>query len=358
MPESPRILLVTPSAVQLRPPSDFVTHVTLNEIASLRSGPRPPDFDFLIQGAATGEVATEVLMHAINGHDGESTLLLPLDTYDWLNHVPFLPPRMLALLPGIGRGVLMVVPKQRWMDLQKPPQDANVREDLARFSRREFPIQLAPATQPVASAVHSFIPPLLAPNSRGKHTWSRPHFDKLWLNDIEGDAAAATTVRAGIAQLNDLLDESHNLAQSIEGHHDGDYWHAIMHRREPDYGNSKYWFRHVGQHPVFGQLAPRAADTLNNASADIRSHWAPKLKVDSNWDPFAFVDLCEAAARDEDSSLGLTARRIQWLEMLLLLKHCCDHAATCHEAVQILPSHDEVDAKAPSHEDSQRKEER
>jgi len=322
MPESPRILLVTPSKVRPQPVTASVAHVTLNEIASARSGPRPPDFTFLVQGAAAGDIATEILLNAIDSHDGESTLLLPLHSYDWLNHVHDMPARVLALLPGIGRGVLMVVPKQRLMDLHQPPQDVNVREDLARFSRREFPIRLVSTTQPVASAVYPFIPPLLSPDARGKHAWIRPHFDKLWLKEIEGDTPAATTIRAGVAQLNDLLEESHNLAQSIEGDPDGDYWHAIMHRREPDYGNAKYWFRHVGRHPVFAQLAPRAAEILNNAPADIRSHWSPKLKVDSSWDPFAFVDLCEAAARDEDSPLGLTARRIQWLEMLLLLKHC------------------------------------
>ena len=321
MPESPRILLVTPSKVRLQPATDLVTHLTLNEIARARSGPRPPDFVFLVQGAAAGHIATEILLNAIDGHDGESTLLLPLHNYDWLHLVNSLPSRVLALLPGIGRGVLMVVPKQRLMDLQTPPQDANVRDDLARFSRREFPTRLVPTTQPVASAVHPFILPLLSPDARGKHARIRPHFDKLWLKEIEGNTPAATTIRAGVAQMHDLLEESHNLAQSIEGHPDGDYWHAIMHRREPDYGNSKYWFRHVGRHPVFAQLAPRAAEILNDAPADIRSHWAPKLKVDAGWDPFAFVDMCESAAGEEDSPLGLTARRIQWLEMLLL-KHC------------------------------------
>jgi hypothetical protein len=131
-----------------------------------------------------------------------------------------------------------------------------------------------------------------------------------------------TALLAGCYQLHDMLDASHELAQAIEGHPDGDYWHAIMHRREPDYGNSKYWFRHVGRHPVFAQLAPRAAEILSEAPDDVRSRWASRLKVDAAWDPFAFVDLCESAAGDEEGELELTARRIQWSEMLLLLRHC------------------------------------
>jgi hypothetical protein len=141
-----------------------------------------------------------------------------------------------------------------------------------------------------------------------------------------------TALKAGLLLIADDLHGSHEYSQSIEGegrHRAGDYWHAIMHRREPDYGNSKYWIRRVGSHPLFPELAELATNILKNSSADEAAIWSNKL-TRKGWDAFAFVDLCQQCARAEDSSLGLAARRIQWMEMLLLLDHTSRDAMFGH----------------------------
>src|SRR6185295_3279275 len=52
---------------------------------------------------------------------------------------------------------------------------------------------------------------------------------------------APATCRAGLWLLQDFLDESHAISQDIDTR-EGSFWHAIMHRREPDASNSKYWW--------------------------------------------------------------------------------------------------------------------
>src|SRR5207245_11135 len=84
----------------------------------------------------------------------------------------------------------------------------------------------------------------LVPNSNG-NAKIKAEFDSLNLGS--GDWAAC--VRSGLYLRFNFLDESHTISQGIHTV-EGSYWHAIMHRREPDYSNAKHWFRKVGQHPV------------------------------------------------------------------------------------------------------------
>jgi hypothetical protein len=134
------------------------------------------------------------------------------------------------------------------------------------------------------------------------------------------NASMAKACLAGLWLYYDFLDESHSLSQTIETT-TGSYWHGLMHRREPDYDNAKYWFRRVGPHPVFEPLQKAAAEL---AAADPHPA-AAFLREQVQWDPFAFVDLCQATTtgRAEVTSLG---ERIQQREWQLLFDWCYRHA--------------------------------
>ena len=64
------------------------------------------------------------------------------------------------------------------------------------------------------------------------------------------DREMAQACIAGVWLYHDFLDESHTISQKLQST-TGSYWHGIMHRREPDYANAKYWFDRVSEHPIF-----------------------------------------------------------------------------------------------------------
>src|SRR5712672_4382044 len=71
-------------------------------------------------------------------------------------------------------------------------------------------------------------------------------------------ARVVPAIRAGLYLYFDCWEQAHEVAQDINTP-EGSYWHAIVHRQEPDPGNAGYWFRQVGSHAIFPALQLRAA---------------------------------------------------------------------------------------------------
>ncbi|MGH7452477.1 MAG: hypothetical protein ACRENG_14110 [bacterium] len=135
------------------------------------------------------------------------------------------------------------------------------------------------------------------------------------------DADMARACLAGIWLYHDFLEESHQISQSIATI-TGSYWHGIMHRREPDFSNSKYWFHRVGEHPIFASLRQAASELAAADTAHVSTEFLHQQK---KWDPFAFIDLCEACV-ERRSPAEMLCRQVQLGEWKLLFDYCYHQA--------------------------------
>jgi hypothetical protein len=140
------------------------------------------------------------------------------------------------------------------------------------------------------------------------------------------DREMAELCLAGAWLLADDLDASHAISQRIETS-TGNYWHGIMHRREGDFGNAKYWFRRVGRHPVYESLEVAAQQLA--LQADVCASRETILAAGA-WNPEAFIDLCAACEQSNSTTPTdmLLCQQIAQAEWELLFAYCYERATS------------------------------
>lgn len=127
----------------------------------------------------------------------------------------------------------------------------------------------------------------------------------------------ASLCRAGLLMIAGDWDGSHRIVQELDSP-EARYWHGILHRREPDFSNARYWFRRVPTHPIFSLLASSPPkDELVSNTAYLRMLQAGR------WNPQEFADRCQAF---RDGTFPDSSKKdlqiLQYHECLQLLDYC------------------------------------
>ena len=120
----------------------------------------------------------------------------------------------------------------------------------------------------------------------------------------------AQALHAGLWLLFDYFTESHDIAQTLATP-SGSYWHAILHRREPDPSNAKYWFQRVGEHPVYPELLDDAREIAAAAGPAGKALLDPLQQMKA-WDGAWFVDRCSAGGDAATVGVLLQIQRREW----------------------------------------------
>lgn len=123
---------------------------------------------------------------------------------------------------------------------------------------------------------------------------------------VDGESAL---IQSAALLWHDQLDKSHDLSQDIPCT-DGSFLHGIMHRREPDYSNAKYWFNRVGTHPVYPEILNRVTQLVANTSLE--------NLAGIKWDAAAMVDAVSSARVGTDEYMIL--QQVQRVEFEFLLE--------------------------------------
>lgn len=131
----------------------------------------------------------------------------------------------------------------------------------------------------------------------------------------------AACVMSALWLWHDYLDESHQISQQVHTP-TGSFWHAIMHRREGDFGNSKYWYAKCRDHPILQSLAIQANSIVSRADAD---KTLLRLTI-SGWNGAAFVDYVQSLHESPSDPRYAVAVSLQQLEWRVLFDHCVRQA--------------------------------
>lgn len=167
----------------------------------------------------------------------------------------------------------------------------------------------------------------------------RENFLKKHLDQVDGaslapsetgDQTHRSLLLAALHLFNDDLDPAHAICQGFgRDSVAGNYWHGVIHRREPDFDNARGWFGRADKWEGVLQIRDGVLDVLQRVllmpeyghARD--TAFALKRKIDDAgiWEPAFFVDMCETfrGTDTQDEMESLLLREVQEAEMVAAL---------------------------------------
>jgi hypothetical protein len=132
----------------------------------------------------------------------------------------------------------------------------------------------------------------------------------------------ASAMLGGLWLWHDALHECHEIVQDLVGP-TGSFWHAIMHRREGDFSNAKYWYARCTDHRAFRLVSAMARDVIGR---DVKDKSLLQI-VGTEYNPDALVDLVEDLQDKPHDPRLESAIRLQRMEWEALFHYCAYEAA-------------------------------
>ena len=160
--------------------------------------------------------------------------------------------------------------------------------------------------------------PELGDGSRGSGGGVKP--DRKAMQDLLDSEDLPVAIGELLISLyllwHDHLDASHTISQDY-GHPEASYIHGMMHRREGDYGNAKYWFRRA--QPLEDESA--FAEDLHNIYMELGGGTSTyEFLSPTHWEPADFVDACRRDLQNDDLQI------VQAAEFHAMARHLIRHA--------------------------------
>lgn len=170
---------------------------------------------------------------------------------------------------------------------------------------------------PIETLLPATHPPGLGPGPRNGVASVTAVRDQVAQALPQADAETIERVRALVWLWQDHSEEAHEAVQDLHDR-ESSWIHAILHRREPDYSNARYWFHRVGQPAAYATLGDRVKAWLKTSGDN---SLLKEVMPNGKWDGLGMVAACEASDIESEDQPRIRALiQIQVLEFRMVLE--------------------------------------